>query len=371
MKIEYFYVSLEPLNIKEIWDYIWHHQAYYIKIYEQLHQKPLSLSCIETDLFWHERYMAGCSLRLMRRPWRFLLDVILWNNTCQLLPDPRRGGRFSRSSCHLSAKAHLSLHITTWSVLTGLTGRPASLAQWEPGEETAWGHHLWCWDLIITEVMKMCTPIETLLNKFMEQALLCLPPPRSRLPLLPAKCILFPTKAYSCPYRENRGKSPPPHTHTYIPGVPQYPHSTKHAHRRTNPRRGNKLWTWEKMSSPFNCRPWLFSAEVPCYQILKLYWLGLAWKSDFIVGLTFDLGFCSVWGRSTAELPGLSCGELMREFTVEVGRGETINGRPGLDSPRKPRDCALQPALWINTLHESYYRSRPFGLQSRLGWMWL
>lgn len=143
---------------------------------------------METDLFWHERYMAGCSLRLMRRPWRFLLDVILWNNTCQLLPDPRRGGRFSRSSCHLSAKAHLSLSITTWSVLTGLTGRPASLAQWEPGKETAWGHHLWCWDLIITEVMKMCTQIETLLNKFMEQAILCFPLPScSRLPRLSAK----------------------------------------------------------------------------------------------------------------------------------------------------------------------------------------
>lgn len=178
MKIEYFYVSLEPLNIKEIWDYIWHHQAYYIKIYEQLHQKPLSLSCIETDLFWHKRYMAGCSLRLMRRPWRFLLDVILWNNTCQLLPDPRKGGRFSRSSCHLSAKAHLSLHITTWSVLTGLTGRPASLAQWEPGREPVRGHHLWCWDLIIAEVMKMCRQTEMLLNKFMEQEMLGpLPPP--------------------------------------------------------------------------------------------------------------------------------------------------------------------------------------------------
>lgn len=173
LKIEYFYVSLELLNIKEIWDYIWHHQAYYIKIYEQLHQKPLSRSCMETDLFWHKRYMAGCSLRLMRRPWRFLLDVILWNNTCQLLPDPRKGGRFSRSSCHLSAKAHLSLHITTWSVLTGLTGRPASLAQWEPGRETVWGHHLWCRDLIITEVMKMCMQIGMLLNKFMEQEMLC------------------------------------------------------------------------------------------------------------------------------------------------------------------------------------------------------
>lgn len=184
MKIEYFYVSLEPLNIKEIWDYIWHHQAYYIKIYEQLHQKPLSLSCIETDLFWHKRYMAGCSLRLMRRPWRFLLDVILWNNTCQLLPDPRKGGRFSRSSCHLSAKAHLSLHITTWSVLTGLTGRPASLAQWEPRKETVWGHHLWCWDLIIAEVMKMCRQIAMLLNKFMEQDVLC-PSPRFPLPSLP------------------------------------------------------------------------------------------------------------------------------------------------------------------------------------------
>lgn len=167
MEIEYFYVSLELLNIKEIWDYIWHHQAYYIKIYEQLHQKPLSFSCIETDLFWHKRYMAGCSLRLMRRPWRFLLDVILWNNTCQLLPDPRKGGRFSRSSCHLSAKAHLSLHITTWSVLTGLTGSPASLARWEPGKETVRGHHLWFPDLIITEVMKMCTQIEMLLNKCM------------------------------------------------------------------------------------------------------------------------------------------------------------------------------------------------------------
>ena len=156
----------------------------YIKIYEQLHQKPLSLSCIETDLFWHKRYMAGCSLRLMRRPWRFLLDVILWNNTCQLLPDPRKGGRFSRSSCHLSAKAHLSLHITTWSVLTGLTGRPASLAQWEPGKETVWGHHLWCWDLIIAEVMKMCRQIAMLLNKFMERDVLC-PSPCFPLPSLP------------------------------------------------------------------------------------------------------------------------------------------------------------------------------------------
>lgn len=198
MKIEYFYVSLEPLNIKEIWDYIWHHQAYYIKIYEQLHQKPLSLSCIETDLFWHKRYMAGCSLRLMRRPWRFLLDVILWNNTCQLLPDPRKGGRFSRSSCHLSAKAHLSLYITTWSVLTGLTGRPASLAQWEPGKETVWGHHLWCWDLIIAEVMKMCRQIAMLLNKFMEQDVLR-PSPHFPLPLPPALslvCSLVPAKAF-------------------------------------------------------------------------------------------------------------------------------------------------------------------------------
>lgn len=202
MKIEYFYVSLEPLNIKEIWDYIWHHQAYYIKIYEQLHQKPLSLSCIETDLFWHKRYMAGCSLRLMRRPWRFLLDVILWNNTCQLLPDPRKGGRFSRSSCHLSAKAHLSLHITTWSVLTGLTGRPASLAQWEPGKETVWGHHLWRWDLIIAEVMKMCTQIEMLLNKFMERDMLCpslcvpLPPLLPSVPpALSLACSHVPTKA--------------------------------------------------------------------------------------------------------------------------------------------------------------------------------
>lgn len=206
MKIEYFYVSLEPLNIKEIWDYIWHHQAYYIKIYEQLHQKPLSLSCIETDLFWHKRYMAGCSLRLMRRPWRFLLDVILWNNTCQLLPDPRKGGRFSRSSCHLSAKAHLSLHITTWSVLTGLTGRPASLAQWEPGKETVRGHHLWCWDLIIAEVMKMCTQIEMLLNKFMEQEMLCptlgFPLPSFSPSLAPTPsqvCFLVPTKACRSP----------------------------------------------------------------------------------------------------------------------------------------------------------------------------
>lgn len=58
--------------------------------------------------------------------------------------------------------------------------------------------------------------IETLLNTFMEQAILCVPLlPCSRLPLLPAKCILFPKKAYNCPCRENRGKSPLPHTHTY------------------------------------------------------------------------------------------------------------------------------------------------------------
>lgn len=210
MEIEYFYVSLELLNIKEIWDYIWHHQAYYIKIYEQLHQKPLSFSCIETDLFWHKRYMAGCSLRLMRRPWRFLLDVILWNNTCQLLPDPRKGGRFSRSSCHLSAPAHLSLHITTWSVLTGLAGSPASLARWEPGAETVWGHHLWFPDLIITEVMKMCTQIEMLLNKCMALDswfffccflffvlvfffLFSLPPPSSLSQFQQKPCLGFPS----------------------------------------------------------------------------------------------------------------------------------------------------------------------------------
>lgn len=237
LKIEYFCVSLDPLNIKEIWDYIWHHQAYYIKIYEQLHQKPLSLSCMETDLFWHERYMAGCSLRLMRRPRRFLLDVILWNNTCQLLPDPRRGGRFSRSSCHLSAKAHLSLYITTWSVLTGLTGRPASLAQWEPEKEPACGHHLRCWDLIITEVMKMCTQIGTLLNKFIEQALLPLPP--SLLfpftPTLRQVYLLISTKALT-----GKPMASPPTSSSHTPGAPQHTHSTKHAHQRSNLRRKNK-----------------------------------------------------------------------------------------------------------------------------------
>lgn len=91
--------------------------------------------------------------------------------------------------------------------------------------------------------MKMCTQIETLLNKFMEQAILCFPLPScSRLPLLPAKCILFATKAYRCPYRENRGKSPPPRT--YIPGVRQDPHSTKHALTK-EPTRGERT----------NCEP--------------------------------------------------------------------------------------------------------------------
>lgn len=259
MKIEYFCVSLEPLNIKEIWDYIWHHQAYYIKIYEQLHQKPLSLSCMETDLFWHERYMAGCSLRLMRRPWRFLLDVILWNNTCQLLPDPRRGGRFFRSSCHLSAKAHLSLYITTWSVLTGLTGRPASLAQWEPEKETAWGHHLWCWDLIITEVMKMCTQIETLLNKFMEPAI-CFPLP---------SCSSLPLPQPSIPIRFNKSlqmqvQGNPRQAHT--PRVPQHTHATKDAHQRTNLRKKSKLWTWEKNVFAFHSRPGYF---LPKFLVIK------------------------------------------------------------------------------------------------------
>lgn len=60
--------------------------------------------------------------------------------------------------------------------------------------------------------MKMCAQIEALLNKFMEQAILCFPlPPCARLPLLLAKRILFSTKAYNCPHRGNRGKSPPPH----------------------------------------------------------------------------------------------------------------------------------------------------------------
>lgn len=182
--------------------------------------------------------MAGCSLRLMRRPRRFLLDVILWNNTCQLLPDPRRGGRFSRSSCHLSAKAHLSLHITTWSVLTGLTGRPASLAQWEPEKEAAWGHHLRCWDLIITDVMKMCTQIETLLNKFMEQAILPLPlplPSYSHLPLPSAKCT------YSFQQKPLQGNPWQTPYSGPIPGVRQHTHSTKHAHQRSNLRRKNTL----------------------------------------------------------------------------------------------------------------------------------
>lgn len=94
LQIEHFQVSLELLNIKETWDSIWHHQAHYIKIYEQLHQKPLSVSCTETDLFWHKRYMAGCSLRLMRRPWRFLLDFF-FNEiipvSCCLIPEKGAG----------------------------------------------------------------------------------------------------------------------------------------------------------------------------------------------------------------------------------------------------------------------------------------
>lgn len=326
MKIEYFYVSLEPLNIKEIWDYIWHHQAYYIKIYEQLHQKPLSLSCIETDLFWHKRYMAGCSLRLMRRPWRFLLDVILWNNTCQLLPDPRKGGRFSRSSCHLSAKAHLSLHITTWSVLTGLTGRPASLAQWEPGKETVWGHHLWCWDLIITEVMKMCRQIAMLLNKFMERDVLC-PSPCFPLPSLPP---LYPRPSAWCAHRFQQKLSDSPldtckytlekHTHSLAQAHGhKHANTTKYDRWSINLKWKNKPCSWEKICLSFLQQTWLFSAKVPCYQILKPYWLLLTWKSDFIVVPGFYLRFYSVCGNTSTELPGVSCGDLMWGFTVEGG----------------------------------------------------
>lgn len=156
-------------------------------------------------------------------------------------------------------------------------------------------------------------------------------------------------------------------SHPVSPGITQLNMPTK----ETTWGERTSLWIWEENNVfSFHLQPWLFSAKVPCYQILKLYWLWLAWKSDFIVGSTFDLGFCSVCGSCTAELPGLSCGELMWEFTAEVEAGETIKGRQSLDSPRKPQDCALQRPHSINTLHKSYYRSRPFCLQSRLARMW-
>lgn len=215
--------------------------------------------------------------------------------------------------------------------------------------------------------MKMCTQIETLLNKFMERAILLLPPPLlfPFTPTLSQVYLLISTKALT-------GKPTPQTSYpSPTPGVPQHTHSTKHAHQRSNLRRKNKpVNLAEKNVFAFHLQHRLFSAKVPCYQILKLYWLWLAWKSDFIVGSTFDLGFCSVCGSRTAELPGLSCGELMWEFAAEVEVGETIKGRQGLDSPRKPQDCALQRALSINTLHKSYYRSRPLCLQSRLARMW-
>lgn len=54
------------------------------------------------------------------------------------------------------------------------------------------------------------------------------------------------------------------------------------------------------------------------------------------MGPAFDLGFCAVWGDTSAGLPGVSQGELMREFTVEVDVWWSIKGREGSESPRHP-----------------------------------
>lgn len=84
--------------------------------------------------------------------------------------------------------------------------------------------------------MKMCTQIETLLNKFMERAILLLPPPLlfPFTPTLSQVYLLISTKALTGkPTRQTSYPSP-------TPGVPQHTHSTKHAHQRSNLRRKNK-----------------------------------------------------------------------------------------------------------------------------------
>jgi hypothetical protein len=86
--------------------------------------------------------------------------------------------------------------------------------------------------------MKMCTQIETLLNKFMEQAILPLPlplPSYSHLPLPSAKCT------YSFQQKPLQGNPWQTPYSGPIPGVRQHTHSTKHAHQRSNLRRKNTL----------------------------------------------------------------------------------------------------------------------------------
>lgn len=87
------------------------------------------------------------------------------------------------------------------------------------------------------------------------------------------------------------------------------------------------------MCLSFLQQTWLFSTKVPCYQILKLYWLLLAWKSDFIVGPAFYLGFYSVCGSTSTELPGVSCGDLMWGFTAERGVWQNTKGKEGYGKP--------------------------------------
>ena len=110
------------------------------------------------------------------------------------------------------------------------------------------------------------------------------------------------------------------HTHTLAQAHGhKHANTTKYAHWSINLKWKNKPCSWEKICLSFLQQTWLFSTKVPCYQILKPYWLLLTWKSDFIVVPGFYLRFYSVCGNTSTELPGVSCGDLMWGFTVEGG----------------------------------------------------
>lgn len=111
------------------------------------------------------------------------------------------------------------------------------------------------------------------------------------------------------------------HTHSLMhrhTGTHTTKYATKYVCSSVSLKWRNKPCSWEKICLGFLQQTWLFPDKVSCYQILKLYWLLLAWKSDFNVGPAFYLRFYSVCGHTSTELPGVSCGELMWGFTVEV-----------------------------------------------------